>query len=136
MKRENLKDIRTSRWSRKHDKLKWVASKDVQNICVQDRSSKMVIIGSDCVSLYPNLTKNTTADEIAQAVLESDIEWKDINWKEAVRFLVLGRPKEWRMRSGLSRILPHRRFKKGSKTGVTGAGPLGSKSDGCSPQLS
>ena len=52
-----------------------------------------MIIGSDCVSLYPNLTKRTTADEVAEGIMESEIEWSDINWKEGVRFLVLGRPK-------------------------------------------
>ena len=124
-KREDMKDQRTNRWSRKHDREKWVSSKDVHNMWVQDRSSKMVIIGSDCVSLYPNLTKQVTADEVAQAVIESEIKWKDINWKEAVRYLVLGRPKEWRVRSGMSRILPHRRFSRGTKPGMTGAGPIG-----------
>ena len=102
-----------------------MASGDVHNRWVQDKSNKMVVIGSECISLYPNLTKQTTADEVASAIMESDIQWRDINWKESVRYLVLGRPKEWRTRSGLSRVLPHRRHRKGAKPGVTGAGPLG-----------
>ena len=124
-KREKIKDARTSRWARKHDRVGWVSSKDVHNRLVQDKSDRMVIVGSDCVSLYPNLTKHTTADEVAEAIMESDIVWKDVNWKEAVRYLVLGRPKEWKLKSGLSRVLPHRRHKKGTKPGVTGAGPTG-----------
>ena len=83
-----------------------MSSKDVHNKWVQDKSSKMVVIGSDCVYLYPNLTKQTTADEVANAIMESDIEWRDVNWKESVRYLVLGRSKEWRAGSGLTRILP------------------------------
>ena len=83
----------------------------------------MVIIGCDCVSLYQ--IKIITADEVAEGVMESDIEWTDINWKEGVRFLVLGSPKEWRIKSGLARILPHRRYTKGTKLGLTGAGPTG-----------
>ena len=77
------------------------------------------------MSLYPNVTKRITADEVAEGVMESDIEWTDINWKEGVRFLVLGRPKEWRIKSGLARILPHRRYTRGTKPGLTGAGPTG-----------
>ena len=92
---------------------------------IHDKSNKMVIIGSDCVSLYPNLTKQITADEVACEVMETDIKWRDVNWKECVRYLVLGRPKEWRQMSGLTRVLPHRRFKRGSKPGMTGLGPLG-----------
>ena len=53
------------------------------------------------------------------------MKWADINYKEAVRYLVLGRPKEWCSRSGLRRVLPHRRHKKGVKPGVTGQGPAG-----------
>ena len=81
------------------------------------------------VSLYPNLTKNETASEIAEAVLESDIVWADINYKEAARFLVLGRPRDWCRTSGLYRILPSRRHKAGAKPGLTGAGPLGAKAN-------
>ena len=35
--------------------IKMVSSKDVDNGLVQDRSRPMIIIGSDVVSLYPNL---------------------------------------------------------------------------------
>ena len=59
--------------------------------------------------------------------MESDIIWADVNYKEAARFLVLGRPKGWN--GGLSRILPHRRHKKGTKPGLTGTGPAGAKAN-------
>ena len=49
----------------------------------------MVIIGSDAISLYPNLTRQESADEVAEAVMESDLKWEVVNWKEATRFLVL-----------------------------------------------
>ena len=72
-----------------------VSSKQVAEEWVQDKSRTMVIIGSDTVSLFPSLTKQESADEVANAVLESDLEWKGINWKEAVRFLALGRDEAW-----------------------------------------
>ena len=35
--------------------VKMVSSKEVENGLVQDRSRPMIIIGSDVISLYPNL---------------------------------------------------------------------------------
>ena len=39
---------------------------------------KMVVIGSDAVSLYPSMTKLESADEVANAVLESNIKWEGL----------------------------------------------------------
>ena len=38
----------------------------------------MVVIGSDAVSLYPSMTKLESADEVANAVLESNIKWEGL----------------------------------------------------------
>ena len=35
--------------------IKMVSSKDVENSLIQDRSVPMIVIGSEVVSLYPNL---------------------------------------------------------------------------------
>ena len=43
---------------------------------LQDRNQKLVIIGSDAISLYPNLTGWESADEVAEAVLETEMEWE------------------------------------------------------------
>ena len=89
----------------------------------------MVIIGSDAVSLYPSLTKQESADDVAMAVLESDIKWEGVNWKEATRFLVLGLDETWCRSSKLWRVPPRRRYKHGTRPGLTGAGPLGAEVD-------
>jgi hypothetical protein len=68
----------------------------------------------------PSLTKQESADEVAQAVMESDLKWEGVNWKEAVRFLVLGRDEPWCRSSKLRRVLPWRRSKKGTRPGLTG----------------
>ena len=36
----------------------------------------MVIIGTDAVSLYPSLTKQESADEVAETVMESSLKWE------------------------------------------------------------
>ena len=58
-------------------------SKEVSKEWVQDRSQTMVIIGSDAVSLYRSMTNQEAADEVAEAVMESNLKWKGVNWKEA-----------------------------------------------------
>ena len=61
-----------------------VSSRDVENGLIQDRSVPMIIIGSDVVSLYPNLRSKECEEEIYQVVVESDIKWEGVHWKEAV----------------------------------------------------
>jgi hypothetical protein len=86
-----------------------------------------MVIGSDAVSLFPSLTKQESADEVAEAVLESDLKWEGINWKEAVRYLALGRDEVWCRSSKLRRVLPWRKSNKGSRPGLRGVGPLGAE---------
>ena len=124
-RRALLKERRTKGYAR----CKKVNSKEVNNKWVQDRTTKMVIIGSDAVSLYPSMTKRESADEVASAVLESNIKWEGINWKEATRFLVLGRDETWCRGSKLWRVLPRRMYNHGTKPGLTGAGPMGANPD-------
>ena len=44
-----------------------VSSDSVPNNLVQDRSKPMVIVGSDVVSLYPNLRWDATGEEVYRA---------------------------------------------------------------------
>ena len=87
------------------------------------RSQVMVIIWTDAVSLYFSLTRQESADEVAEAVMESSLKWERLNWKEATRFLVLRRDETWCRSSKLWRVLPRRR------PGLTGVGPLGADPD-------
>ena len=106
-----------------------VNSKEVSKEWVQDRSQTMVIIGSDAVSLYPIMTKQEAADEVAEAVMESNLKWEGVNWKEATRYMVLGRDEKWCRSSNLLCVLPRRRYNHGSRPGLTGVGPLGAEAD-------
>ena len=72
-----------------------MSSKDVSQEWVQDKSKVMVAIGSDAVTLYPSMTKQESANEVADAVMESSLEWEGVNWKEATRYLALGRYEAW-----------------------------------------
>ena len=76
-RREALANRRSSRVCRRTPDIdvKMVSSKEVDNDLVQDRSHPVVIIGSDVVSLYPNLRSKEAGEEILQAVMSSSITW-------------------------------------------------------------
>ena len=112
-----------------HKRCDRVSSKDVDPDWVQDRSKAMVVIGSDAVSLYPSMTKQESADEVAEAVMQSDLRWEGVNWKEATLYLVLGRDEAWCRSSGLTRVLPWMKYKKGTKPGLTGVCAMGAEAD-------
>ena len=68
-----------------------VSSKEVENSLVQYRSRSMIIIGSDIVSLYPNLRSKECGEEVYQIVMDSDIKWEGVHWQEAVRYVAMTR---------------------------------------------
>ena len=75
------------------------------------------------------MTKQESANEVADAVMESSLKWEGVNWKEATRYLALGRDEAWCRSSDLYRVLPWRKHKQGSRPGLTGVGPMGAGSD-------
>ena len=87
----------------------------------------MVIIGGDVVSLYPNLNVDVVVDRIRDEVLRTDMEFKNVDYLEATRYLVLNWTVEEARKSNLRRILPVRRGRRGTKPGIRGEGPRGSQ---------
>ena len=79
------------------------------------------------LSLYPSMTKTESASKVAETVLESELKWEGVDWKEAVRFIVIGRYEAWCRSSKLSRVFPQRRYRKGTRPGFSGTGPLGAE---------
>ena len=110
--------------------VKMMRSCEVPSSLIQDKSIPMVIIGTDVVSLYPNLRWEPAGQQIYQAIMESDIKFEGLNYKEGVRYLALVRGYDWCRANKLRRVMPERRFAKGSWPGITGAGPLGPSVDG------
>ena len=49
---------------------------------VQDYSREMVVVGTDVVSLYPNLTWEAAGGEVFRAIVDSDVVQEGVNWKE------------------------------------------------------
>ena len=102
---------------------------------LQDYESKMVLIGSDVVSLYPNLEVGKVVDTVREAVLKSKMTWEDVDYLEGVRYLALNWTQEEYNKSKLRRILPVRRGRRGGRPGIKGPGLGATRSNGCSKML-
>ena len=61
--------------------LKMMNSKDVPNNVVQDKNIPMVIIGTDVVSLYPNLRWDTAGEQVYQAIMKARLVQKYLFFK-------------------------------------------------------
>ena len=83
------------------------------------------------MALYPSLDAEMAALAVKRAVLESDIVWEGVDYKECVRYIALElRCEAKRRMSGLNRVLPVRRFNKGTRPGMTEQDPMGPNSGG------
>ena len=125
-----LKGLRHQKWK---DSMGWVDddldrkvySDEVLPELLQDFETEMVLVGSDVISLYPNLEVEKVVESVREAVLKSNIQWEDVDYREGVRYLALNWDLEQCKCSNLRRVLPVRRGKRGTRPGLKGAGPRG-----------
>ena len=76
----------------------------------------------------PNLDVNRVAERIRDELLETALEFSNVDYLEATRYLVLNWTQEEARRSKLRRVLPNRRGRRGTKPGIRGEGPRGCQS--------
>ena len=100
-------------------------SSEVLSEDLQDFTIPMVAIGSDVVSMYPNLDVNSVVDMIGEEIQRTQVKWTNVAWLEAARYLALNWNEKQCRESPLRRILPWRRKNRGTRPGITGTGPLG-----------
>ena len=128
--REAFKGQRKTKTCKRQPKVKMISSKDVPSDLVKDSSIPLVIIGTDVVSLYPNIKWEAAGEEVYQAIMDTTIQFEGMNYKEGVRYLALVRGYDWCLKSKLRRVLPSRRYAHGTLPGITEAGPLGPNCNG------
>ena len=61
-----------------------MSSKHVPNDLVQDGSIPSVIIGTDVVSLYPNIKWEAAGEEVYQAIMDTTIKFEGMNYRSEV----------------------------------------------------
>ena len=92
---------------------------------IQDYTCPMVLIGSDVVSLYPNLDIRRVSKMMKEAVLKSTLKIEGVDLMECARYVALNWTRDQCRQSPLRRILPQRRYRTGSRPGMRGSGPCG-----------
>ena len=102
-----------------------LASTEVLHEDLQDQTVPMVAIGSDVVNLYPNLDIVKVVEAVQQAIMESPVQFEDVDFLEASRYIALNWTADQCKASPLGRILPTRRKSGGTRPGLRGAGPMG-----------
>ena len=84
---------------------------------------------SDVEGLYPACKALLSGKLVKETVLKSKMKTEGINYREAARYCAMKYSKSEIFSNGLTRIIPHRRYRKGTKPGVKGTGPKSKESD-------
>ena len=67
------------------------------------------------------------ANIVYQAVMDSNIKFKGVNYQEGARYIALTSTEQECRLGPLRRVLPWRRYVHGTRPGITGAGPAGAE---------
>ena len=94
-----------------------------------DDEGETVVGSADVVGLYPACKAFHSGKVGKEMVMKSKMQIEGVNFKEAARYCVMKYSKAEVLANGLTRIVPRRRYRKGTKPGLTGSGPKGKVSD-------
>ena len=89
---------------------------------------EVVIVGADVASLYPSLDPILTSELIYRAVLETEIEFQNIDYKEVSTYLAVVLNQSEARKMKIAHLLPVRRNRQGQKPKITGKSCLGPES--------
>ena len=92
---------------------------------VQDRGTKVSIVGADVEALYPSLEAIQVADIVYKAIMETEVGFEGVQYQEGARYIALTSTAQECRLGPLWRVLPVRRHSNGTRPGVTGQGPSG-----------
>ena len=91
-----------------------ISSKDVPLGAVQDKTEKMVTVGSDVEALYPSLDDMEVANIVYKAIMDSEIEFDSVDYLEGARYIAINWTAAQCKSSELRRVLPVRRHVNGT----------------------
>ena len=108
---------------------KQVERDDHQGLGEKQENEKVVMNGADATALYPNLEGRQGGRLVRDAFMKSNLNIDGVNYKEAARYVAMRYDPFEVRKMALERIIPKRKYRKGTKPGVTGKEPLGKESD-------
>ena len=95
-----------------------IHASEAQNSSIQEELD-LVVIGSDVQALYPSLSDVEVGIICYQAVIDSKVEFQNINYRKDKQYIAMCLTNEEQAVHPLKRILPRRTSKGGVRPGVT-----------------
>ena len=86
---------------------------------IEQKGKNVINASADVVALFPSIPIEEAAKDIYQLVIESEVEMTNINYQAAAKYIATLCTEEEIRKAGLSKIVPRRRHKRGSKPGLT-----------------
>ena len=105
-------------------------SHDKNKLIDFNANDRRIIVGSaDVVGLYPACKALHSGQVVKELILKSKMEVRSVNYRECARYCAMKYSKSEIYANGIARVVPTRRFTKGTKPGLTGCGPRGKVAD-------
>ena len=92
---------------------------------VTEKGEEFVFCRSDVCAVFPSCTTRMAGEAVRKAVMETDIEFKGVDFKDLSKYIAMNCTDYEISQAGLSRWVPRRAKRPGAKPGVTGAGVMG-----------
>ena len=98
-----------------------------QNEGCQETEGDPVIVAYDFVTMYPSLEAKAAAKDAHDSVMVSPLEFSNVNYKEAVKYIASNMSEVEVENSDLRRVLPRRQNRKSTRPASRGQEALGLK---------
>ena len=56
---------------------------------MKTQTEETVVVGSDCISMFPSIKENLASSLCHKAILETEIEFENINYEEICIYIAL-----------------------------------------------
>ena len=83
-------------------------SDTVNSRWLQDRGTRVQVIGADVEALYPSLEAVEVAEIVYNAMLETKVKFDNVEWLEACKYIALTSTEQECRLGPLKRVLPRR----------------------------
>ena len=99
-------------------------SETVDSKLLQDKGTRIQVVGADVEALYPSLDAIEVAEIVYRAMLDTKVKLASVDWAEACKYIALTSTEQEARLSPLRRVIPIRRKVNGTRPGITGEDPL------------
>ena len=95
---------------------------EIDRINREGIDSTYVIGSADVDALYPSLDVKFTVDKICETIMNTNLEYKNINYKETTLYIALNKTQNEIDTMGIQHLCPRRKNRRGPRPNITGSG--------------